>query len=116
MRKRLDIGRSLVIVTSAEAVNRVVRVKINNGFHDIRMLEEPFSKVLQILNSDKNYCSSVFSSSETSDFVLDTFDSLKKVSETRFSSSLHGEWEAEVDEGVEISKFEKIVGPEEKLL
>lgn len=42
-KSRLDITRVLVQTSSLEAINRVIKVKVNDLFFSIRVLEEPFS-------------------------------------------------------------------------
>lgn len=41
-KKRLDVARVLIRTSSWEAVNRVIKVRINGVFFNVRLLEEPF--------------------------------------------------------------------------
>lgn len=84
----MDAGKVLVIVHSPEVVNKIVKVKINNTVHDIRILEEPFSSTHPQRFSDKIYQSLEDCSLEELDCVYTTLDSLERVPETLLSSPL----------------------------
>lgn len=96
---RMDVGRVLVLVlvSSREVINKLLTIKINNFFH-----EKPFLVSYPQLSLDRNFQSSVDSSSDVSDCVYATLDSLEKVLETVFSSSPR----CAMDEDAIFSKFE----------
>lgn len=52
-RERFDIGRVLISATSPEAINIMLKVKINNGLFFIRLLEESLCVLIDILNPFK---------------------------------------------------------------
>lgn len=71
--KRFDVARVLIRTTSREAVNRLIKVRINGVFYNIRLLEEPFPEFVfkSINKSGKGVNSSSSSESQSlSDFSL----------------------------------------------
>lgn len=69
---RLDVGRVFTTITSPEAINRVVKVKINDKVFAIRMVEDVFRHSAFHLNIDCVIPTGEHSSSEDSDSVIDS--------------------------------------------
>lgn len=84
------------MVYNPELINKLVKVKINDCVHEIRIMEEPISAAYSFLCLAKQYNSSEICISDDSDCVFATLDSLEKVPETVLSSSLQC---AVVDDG-----------------
>lgn len=83
----LDVGRALIKTSSTKFLDFVVHLKINQHLFTIRMVEEPFSETVFYPCSVKSGPNSDESSSEDSDFVLDSLMGLEAVPETLFTSS-----------------------------
>lgn len=90
LKRRMDVGRVLISASSSEVVNRMVNIKINNKVFVVRMVEKPFSEELFFVKSNRKTCILEVSSSDTSTFGFEAFDSLELVPETKFSSSFLG--------------------------
>lgn len=73
MRTRLDVGRVFATVSDPEAINRVVKVKINDGIFTIRMVENVFRQSTFQLNTNRVIPESEHSSSEDSGSIIDSY-------------------------------------------
>lgn len=70
-KKRLDVGRILISTSYPQAINRTVRVNINDMIHSIRFMEDIFSDPSSILVSKRVFRKVEDCSFDESDSVAD---------------------------------------------
>lgn len=116
LKRRLDIGRVMINVSSPQAINRSVRIKIKNESYDIIILEEPFSEDYVYMKSDRNLWNSEDSSSDEYMLVKNTLENFDIVPETLFSSSFRGDKLEEAFQDLENFNFEYMDRLEEAVL
>lgn len=105
---RMDMGRVLVDVTSKEAINRAITIKINQVLYEVRLLEDPFAEEFCYMKSDRNLWDSDGSSSNDSYCVEDFNAYVDIVSEAILSATFWEDMVEGVMHDVENSNFENL--------